>query len=51
MLLDNKLSIANAEENIEKYTTMMYRAPEMCDFFGVSIIDEKVDIWVSHIYI
>jgi AP2-associated kinase len=27
MVLDSKLSIANANENIEKYTTIMYRAP------------------------
>ena len=33
------------EEQIEKYTTQMYRAPEMVDFFGVSEITEKTDIW------
>ena len=30
------------EEQIEKYTTQMYRAPEMVDFFGVSEITETV---------
>ena len=33
------------EEQIAKYTTQMSRAPEMVDFFGVSAITEKTDIW------
>ncbi|CAL0333154.1 unnamed protein product [Lupinus luteus] len=34
------------EDNIRKYTTPAYRAPEMWDLFLREIINEKVDIWV-----
>lgn len=34
------------EENINKYTTMVYRAPEMIDLYRKKLINEKVDIWV-----
>lgn len=43
--LKNKDDCDKEEEQIEKYTTQMYRAPEMVDFFGVSEITEKTDIW------
>ena len=43
--LSNKDACDKEEEQIEKYTTQMYRAPEMVDFFGVSEITEKTDIW------
>ena len=43
--LNNKDDCDREEEQIEKYTTQMYRAPEMVDFFGVSEITEKTDIW------
>ena len=36
------------EELIEKNTTQMYRAPEMCDLFSLprnGTLDEAVDIW------
>eukprot|EP01088_Endostelium_zonatum_P016268 TRINITY_DN4324_c0_g1_i2.p1 TRINITY_DN4324_c0_g1~~TRINITY_DN4324_c0_g1_i2.p1 ORF type:complete len:1240 (+),score=284.20 TRINITY_DN4324_c0_g1_i2:1949-5668(+) len=33
------------EENINKYTTMVYRSPELIDLYGNSPINEKVDIW------
>ncbi|CAN8247730.1 unnamed protein product [Cochlearia groenlandica] len=33
------------EDNIRKYTTPGYRAPEMWDLFRREIISEKVDIW------
>uniref|UniRef100_A0A1J3IW00 non-specific serine/threonine protein kinase n=1 Tax=Noccaea caerulescens TaxID=107243 RepID=A0A1J3IW00_NOCCA len=33
------------EDNIRKYTTPTYRAPEMWDLFRREIISEKVDIW------
>ncbi|PKA62420.1 CBL-interacting protein kinase 22 [Apostasia shenzhenica] len=33
------------EDNIRKYTTPAYRAPEMWDLFRREIICEKVDIW------
>lgn len=35
------------EEFIEKHTSSIYRAPEMCDLYGFhGVIDEKADIWV-----
>ncbi|KAL8062117.1 hypothetical protein ABFS82_02G124500 [Erythranthe guttata] len=33
------------EDNIRKYTTPAYRAPEMWDLFRRELINEKVDIW------
>ncbi|KAL5719532.1 non-specific serine/threonine protein kinase [Ranunculus cassubicifolius] len=33
------------EDNIRKYTTPAYRAPEMWDLFRKEVINEKVDIW------
>ncbi|XP_010542991.1 PREDICTED: AP2-associated protein kinase 1-like isoform X2 [Tarenaya hassleriana] len=33
------------EDNIRKYTTPSYRAPEMWDLFMRELISEKVDIW------
>ncbi|GAB4832687.1 hypothetical protein Ancab_006702 [Ancistrocladus abbreviatus] len=33
------------EDNIRKYTTPAYRAPEMWDLFRRDLINEKVDIW------
>ena len=43
--LATKEDVDREEEQIEKYTTQMYRAPEMVDFFGVSEITPKTDIW------
>lgn len=37
---------AAEEDRIERTTTLMYRAPEMVDFFGVKAIDHGVDVWV-----
>ena len=34
-----------AEEDIERNTTLAYRAPEMVDLYRRQIIDESVDIW------
>jgi len=31
---------------IERFTTMVYRPPEMVDFFKKYVISEKVDIWM-----
>ncbi len=33
------------EERISKYSTLMYRAPEMCDLHRGHVIDERVDVW------
>ena len=35
-----------AYEEYEKYTTMMYRPPEMCDRYLNYNVSEKADIWV-----
>ena len=43
--LKNKAVMQKVEDDIAKTTTQMYRAPELVDFFGISYIDEKVDIW------
>ena len=34
-------------ETYEKYTTMMYRPPEMIDKYRRFNVSTKVDIWVS----
>lgn len=44
-LLDKKAE-ALLKEEIERYTTMMYRPPEMIHFFQQHKICEKVDIWM-----
>ena len=33
------------EERVQKYTTAMYRAPEMADLYSKQLVNEKVDIW------
>lgn len=35
------------EEEIKKYTTLSYRAPEMVDMYCGKPITTKADIWVS----
>ena len=32
-------------DDIERNTTLTYRAPEMCDLFRKQLVCEKVDIW------
>jgi AP2-associated kinase len=39
-------SIDERFENYEKYTTMMYRPPEMIDRYKNWTVSTKVDIWV-----
>ncbi len=34
------------ETDLERNTTLIYRAPEMVDLYMERWIDEKVDIWV-----
>ena len=41
---------AVVEEEIKKYTTLSYRAPEMVDMYCGKPITTKADIWVSNIY-
>lgn len=35
------------EEEVQKYTTLSYRAPEMVDIYSGKPITTKADIWVS----
>ena len=37
--------ICMEEEQITKYSTAMYRAPEMADLYAKTLINEKVDTW------
>ncbi|CAG5124358.1 unnamed protein product, partial [Candidula unifasciata] len=37
--------VASVEEEIKKYTTLSYRAPEMIDLYGGTPITTKADIW------
>ncbi|GIX91151.1 AP2-associated protein kinase 1 [Caerostris extrusa] len=37
--------VTQAEEEIKKYTTLSYRAPEMIDLYCGKLITTKVDIW------
>jgi serine/threonine protein kinase len=36
---------AEEEERIQRYSTSMYRAPEMCDLYSKQVISELVDVW------
>jgi AP2-associated kinase len=40
-----KTEIVALEEEIQKYTTLPYRAPEMVDLYQHKLISEKADIW------
>ncbi|XP_013867577.1 AP2-associated protein kinase 1 isoform X4 [Austrofundulus limnaeus] len=37
--------VAVVEEEIKKYTTLSYRAPEMVNLYGEKVITTKADIW------
>ncbi|XP_077079877.1 AP2-associated protein kinase 1 isoform X3 [Siphateles boraxobius] len=37
--------VAAVEEEIKKYTTLSYRAPEMVNLYGDKVITTKADIW------
>lgn len=39
--------VSAVEEEIKKYTTLSYRAPEMVDMYCGKPITTKADIWVS----
>ncbi len=41
------LNLDEAFEDYEKYTTLMYRPPEMIDKYKNMPVTNKVDIWVS----
>ncbi|KAL5018506.1 hypothetical protein ScPMuIL_004228 [Solemya velum] len=38
-------NVSQIEEEIQKYTTLSYRAPEMIDLYGGKPITTKADIW------
>lgn len=45
-ILNSKTNgITNVEEEIRKYTTLSYRAPEMVDLYAEKNISTKADIW------
>lgn len=39
--------VPRVQEEIEKYTTLPYRSPEMVDLYSGKPITTKADIWVS----
>ncbi|XP_037048645.1 serine/threonine-protein kinase sel-5-like isoform X1 [Bradysia coprophila] len=45
ILNTNTHGIANVEEEIQKYTTLSYRAPEMVDLYAGKNITTKADVW------
>ena len=42
----NVSGVAAVEEDLARYTTLAYRAPEMVDLYAGNIISTKADIWV-----
>ena len=42
---ESRKDILDEEENIQKYSTMMYRAPEMVDLYSGQLVCELVDVW------
>ncbi|CAE7226953.1 unnamed protein product [Symbiodinium natans] len=42
----DKPALSALQEQIDKYTTMIYRPPEMVDFYAEFPISEKVDVWM-----
>lgn len=43
--LDTAKERNEAADDIQMYTTPLYRAPEMCDLYRREIIDTKADVW------
>lgn len=43
----NVQGASTVEEEIKKYTTLSYRAPEMVDMYCGKAITTKADIWVN----
>jgi len=42
-----KHGVSSVQDEIEKYTTLAYRSPEMVDLYSGKSITTKADIWVS----
>ena len=47
VLNPEKQGITAVDEDIKKYTTLSYRAPEMVDLYSGKSITTKADIWVK----
>lgn len=45
ILIRNVDERTKAEESIQKETTQMYRAPEMCNLYMRDQLTEKTDVW------
>ncbi|XP_035236358.1 BMP-2-inducible protein kinase isoform X2 [Anguilla anguilla] len=45
VLLPHKDGVTAVEDEIKKYTTLSYRAPEMINLYGGKAITTKADIW------
>lgn len=43
---DEKQFVLDQFSSFDKFTTFMYRPPEMCDQYCKYLINEKVDIWM-----
>lgn len=43
------MSVSVVQEEISKYTTPQYRAPEMIDLYQKFKIDKRSDVWVKMI--
>jgi len=43
---DEKAFVLDQFSSFDKYTTFMYRPPEMCDQYCKYLINEKVDVWM-----
>jgi len=43
---DDKNFVLDQFSSFDKYTTFMYRPPEMCDQYCKYLINEKVDVWM-----
>ena len=46
----NLQEIQKIEDDIQRHTTLQYRAPEMIDIYQRKPINEKGDIWVNKFY-
>ncbi len=43
---EEKSFVLDQFSQFDKFTTFMYRPPEMCDQYSKYIINEKVDVWM-----
>lgn len=44
-VIPKKVGVQQVEDELQKYTTLSYRSPEMVDLYGNNIISTKSDIW------